>query len=131
MIDRKDPRQAIPAIKKFAEYIEENNYAACIFPEGTRSRNGAPKAFSPRGLKTLLKYAPSAVVVPVTINHSWRLRIGKFPMAVGVQPTWHVHPYIDPKGRNPEEVMQEAEVAVRSKLDPKVMLQPTAAPVSS
>lgn len=110
VIDRKDPRQALPAIKKLAQYIEKNNYAAVIFPEGTRSRTGAPRSFSPNGLKTLLKYAPSAVIVPVTINHSWKLvRYGQFPMEVGVQPTWDVHAPIDPQGRPFAEVFEEVE----------------------
>lgn len=110
LIDRKDPRQALPAIKQLAEYIEANNYAAVIFPEGTRSRNGQPKSFSPNGLKTLLKYAPSALIVPITINHSWKLvRYGKFPMEVGVQPTWDIHEPIDPKGRPFMEVLEEVE----------------------
>ncbi|MEM7658209.1 MAG: lysophospholipid acyltransferase family protein, partial [Bacteroidota bacterium] len=38
VIDRTDPRQALPELKRFATYIEEHNYCACIFPEGTRSR---------------------------------------------------------------------------------------------
>ena len=36
LIDRKDPRQSLTAIKDFGKYIEENNYAAVIFPEGTQ-----------------------------------------------------------------------------------------------
>ena len=38
IIDRKDPKQAIPVIKKLAEYIELHHRSAVIFPEGTRSR---------------------------------------------------------------------------------------------
>ncbi|RMG25158.1 MAG: 1-acyl-sn-glycerol-3-phosphate acyltransferase [Bacteroidetes bacterium] len=115
LIDRKNPRQALPALKKFGQYIEQNRYAAVIFPEGTRSRNGIPKRFSPNGLKTLLKYIPSALIVPVTVNHSWKLtRYGKFPMAVGVQPTWTAHAPIDPKGRDVEEVLAETEQRIKA-----------------
>ncbi len=46
LIDRKDPRQSLPAIKGLAEYIQKNRRAAVIFPEGTRSKNGKPKRFS-------------------------------------------------------------------------------------
>lgn len=114
IIDRKDPRQALTEIKRFAEYIEQHRYAAVIFPEGTRSRNGNPKPFSINGFKTLLKYAPSSLVVPVTINHSWKLvRYGKFPMEVGVQPTWDIHPAIDPAGRTAEDVFVEAEQIIK------------------
>ena len=45
LIDRKNPRQAITAIKDFSAYIETNNYAAVIFPEGTRGKNGVPRKF--------------------------------------------------------------------------------------
>ena len=115
VIDRKNPRQAIPALKEFGNYIEKNNYAAVIFPEGTRSRTGEPKAFSPRGFKTLLKFIPSAVIVPVTVNNSWKLlKYGKFPMSVGEKPSWTIHPYIDSKGRNTEEVISETEKAIKS-----------------
>ncbi|MEZ4829251.1 MAG: lysophospholipid acyltransferase family protein [Bacteroidia bacterium] len=113
LIDRKDPRQALPAIKEFGGYIEKNNYAACIFPEGTRSKNGQPRPFSPSGLKTLLKYAPSAIVLPVTINNAWKItRFGKFPYSFGERPVWTIHPYIDPKGRDAEEIMKTVEATI-------------------
>ncbi|MEL6588735.1 MAG: lysophospholipid acyltransferase family protein [Bacteroidota bacterium] len=118
VIDRKNPRQALPALKEFAQFIEKNNYAAVIFPEGTRSRNGVPKRFSSRGLKTLLKYAPSALVVPVSINNSWRLvQHGSFPLSFGERLTWKVHPAIDPKGRDFDELFAEIEETVISGID--------------
>jgi 1-acyl-sn-glycerol-3-phosphate acyltransferase len=115
LIDRKDPRQAISALKTFGEYIEANNYAACIFPEGTRSRDGRPKRFASQGLKTLLKYTPSALVVPVTVNNVWRInQYGNFPLSFGESPTWTVHPPIDPRGKDAETVISETETAIVS-----------------
>ena len=58
LIDRKDPKQALPEIKKVAELINSNNYAVVIFPEGTRSKNGLPRPFASSGLKMLYKFAP-------------------------------------------------------------------------
>jgi 1-acyl-sn-glycerol-3-phosphate acyltransferase len=92
LIDRKKPVKSVAAIKKFANYIENNNRAAVIFPEGTRSRNGKPKKFQTRGLLTLIEHIPSAIVVPITINNSWKtLRYGKFPMGLGAHITFTVH----------------------------------------
>ena len=92
LIDRKNPRQSLPAIMKFGEYIENTKRAAVIFPEGTRSKNGEPKKFQSRGLEILFKKIPSAIIVPITINNSWKLlRYGKFPMGIGAYLTFKVH----------------------------------------
>jgi 1-acyl-sn-glycerol-3-phosphate acyltransferase len=92
LIDRKDSKQAIPAIKKLAEYIERHKRTAVIFPEGTRSKTGVPIAFSQSGLKVLCKYAPSAYIVPITINNSWKMfRYGYFPLGLGSKITFTVH----------------------------------------
>lgn len=92
LIDRKNPRQSLPALMKFGEYIEKNNYAAVIFPEGTRSKNGEPKPFQTKGLGVLFKKVPSALIVPITINNSWKMyKYGKFPMGLGNHITFNVH----------------------------------------
>ncbi len=84
LIDRKDSKQALSAIKELGQYIQKYRRAAVIFPEGTRSRDGKPKRFSENGMKILCKYAPDAVIVPITINNSWKLlRFGKFPLGLG------------------------------------------------
>ncbi|TBV28193.1 1-acyl-sn-glycerol-3-phosphate acyltransferase [Meridianimaribacter sp. CL38] len=92
LIDRKNPKQAIKAIEDFSHYIETTKRAAVIFPEGTRSRTGTPKPFQRKGLLTLFEHIPSATIVPVTINNSWKtLRYGKFPMGLGAHITFTVH----------------------------------------
>lgn len=40
LIDRKNPRQSLPALMKFGEYIETNKRTAVIFPEGTEAKMG-------------------------------------------------------------------------------------------
>jgi 1-acyl-sn-glycerol-3-phosphate acyltransferase len=115
LIDRDNPRQSMPALKQFGEYIEQNKYAACIFPEGTRSKDGVPGNFAPTGFKMLLKNIPSALVVPVTINHVWKIQTkGWYPMGTFIRPVWQVHPIIDPKGRNADEVIAETEQVIKS-----------------
>lgn len=92
LIDRKDSKQALPAIKGLGQYIQDKKRSAVIFPEGTRSRTGQPKRFSENGLKMLCKFAPEAYVVPLTINNSWKMfRFGMFPMGLGCRLSLHVH----------------------------------------
>lgn len=92
LINRKNPRQALPAMMAFGEYIEANNYAAVIFPEGTRSKDGNPIPFKTKGLEILIKKTPSALIVPVTVNNSWKmLRYGKFPLGIGNHIKFTVH----------------------------------------
>jgi 1-acyl-sn-glycerol-3-phosphate acyltransferase len=92
LIDRKKPVESVAEIKKFANYIENNNRTAVIFPEGTRSQKSKPKKFQTKGLLTLIENIPSAMVVPITINNSWKtLRYGKFPMGLGAHIIFTVH----------------------------------------
>jgi 1-acyl-sn-glycerol-3-phosphate acyltransferase len=108
LIDRKNPRQAIVAIRKFADYIETNNRAAVIFPEGTRSRDGKPKPFHTKGLETLIKHIPSAVIIPITINNSWKtLRYGTFPMGIGNHLIFKAHKPIKAGDFNSTEALLE------------------------
>ncbi|MDO9154564.1 MAG: lysophospholipid acyltransferase family protein [Paludibacter sp.] len=95
LIDRNDPRQALPELKKMGEYIQKYGRSVIIYPEGTRTKDGKPKDFAPNGLKILCKYAPDALIVPVTINNSWKVfRYGSFPLGLGNRLTFTVHPPI-------------------------------------
>ena len=112
LIDRKDGKQAIMAIAKLGSYIEEHNRSAVIFPEGTRSRTGKPKPFKPMGLKMLMKRAPSALIVPITINNSWKLlRFGQFPMGLGAYLKFKVHEPIENIG-NADELILKVEQTI-------------------
>jgi 1-acyl-sn-glycerol-3-phosphate acyltransferase len=113
LIDRKDPKQAIPSIKKLSEYIEKNTRSAVIFPEGTRSKDGNPKEFAQSGLKILCKYAPSAYVVPISINNSWKLvKYGSFPYGLGNRLTFVVHEAIAVKDYNSDEIAKRTEEVI-------------------
>lgn len=115
LIDRKDPRQALPALKKMGEYIKATNRSAVIFPEGTRSRNGEPGSFAPNGLKILCKYAPNALVVPVTINNSWKVfRYGAFPLGIGSRLKFTVHPPITVSEYDYNTLFEKTEKAIVS-----------------
>ena len=113
LIDRKDPKQALPTIKSLADYIQKHQRAAVIFPEGTRSKTGVPKRFSENGLKILCKYAPSAYIVPISINNSWKMvRFGAFPMGLGNKLKFTIHEPIAVKDHSFQEIMEKTENAV-------------------
>jgi 1-acyl-sn-glycerol-3-phosphate acyltransferase len=110
LIDRKDPKQAIPEIKKLAEYIETNKRSAVIFPEGTRSKTGKPKEFAHTGVKILCKNAPSAYIVPVSINNSWKMvKFGFFPVGLGNHLTFVIHKPLKVSEFSFPELMQITE----------------------
>ncbi|WP_371824116.1 lysophospholipid acyltransferase family protein [Lutibacter sp. A80] len=115
LIDRKDPRQSLSAIRDFGKYIEKNNYAAVIFPEGTRSKNGVPRRFSENGLKMLTKFAPSAYIIPVTINNCWKLnKHGMFPLEVGVKVTFEFHEPIKANSLKFEDLFKKVESSIKN-----------------
>jgi 1-acyl-sn-glycerol-3-phosphate acyltransferase len=116
LIDRKNPRQALPALMKFGKYIEKNKYAAVIFPEGTRSKDGMPKPFQTKGLDMLFKKIPSALVVPVSINNSWKMfRYGTFPLGLGNHLTFTVHKPIElATFVNKQELIAQIETTIKA-----------------
>jgi len=114
LINRKDNKQALGEIVKLGKYIEAHNRAAVIFPEGTRSRDGHPKPFKTTGLKLLMKNAPSALVVPISIDNSWKmLKYGKFPYGIANHITFNVHQPIA-IGKNLDEIIERTETIVVS-----------------
>lgn len=113
LIQRDKPRQALPAMAGFAKQVATDKTAAVIFPEGTRSKDGMPKPFAINGLKTLFKYMPDAVVVPVSINNSWCLmRNGMFPLEIGLKLTLKVQQPITLDEMPTEQIIQTIEKQV-------------------
>lgn len=113
LIDRKDPKQSLTAIRKMGEYIEANKRSVIIFPEGTRSKTGKPQKFQESGLKILCKYSPSAYMLPVTINNSWKMtRWGSFPLSLGNKLVFTIHEPFAIKGMSFQEILERTESAV-------------------
>jgi 1-acyl-sn-glycerol-3-phosphate acyltransferase len=118
LIDRRDPKQALPVLKKMAEYIEINKRSVVIFPEGTRSKTGAMKPFAASGLKILCKYAPNAHVVPVTINNCWKVfQYSGFPLGIGNRIKLVVHAPIAVDSCDFDTLFNKTEQAVKSGLE--------------
>ena len=113
LIDRNQPGKALERIKSFAQQIEKNKWSAVIFPEGTRSRDGRPKKFQKKGLLTLFENIPSATILPISINNSWKLsKYSYFPIPLGVKVTLTVHPSILLSKTNPEDAFEKVETVI-------------------
>lgn len=110
LIDRKNKRESLIKMAKFAKYLNKTNRSAVIFPEGTRSRTGAPKRFAVSGMQLLFKQMPEALIVPITINNSWQLfKHGNFPMEPGVHISLKVHEPISVASDDPESLVAKVE----------------------
>lgn len=114
LIDRKAPLASLEAIATFAKNVQENNWSVVIFPEGTRTRNGQPKKFQRAGLRTLMTNIENPVLVPVSINNSWKLAQWKyFPMPLGVRLEIKVQKAILPHKMDMEKAIDLLENAVK------------------
>lgn len=115
LIDRKDGKQSIKAILGFGKEISSTNRCAVIFPEGTRSRTGAPRSFAESGLKMLIKVMPNCLVVPVTLNNFYKLNNhGGFPMPVGLKLTLHAHEPLRASEYEFKELFDKIETTIKS-----------------
>jgi 1-acyl-sn-glycerol-3-phosphate acyltransferase len=118
-IDRKDPRQSITELVKFATRMKENRWGAVIFPEGTRSKDGKVKLFQSAGVATLLKKCPDALLVPVAITDSWKMiQYGLYPLNTFTPMTWEVLEPIEPNTGSVDELVKLAEDRIRAIVDP-------------
>ncbi|GAA0872850.1 lysophospholipid acyltransferase family protein [Gangjinia marincola] len=117
LIDRKDRRQSISAILGLTKYLNEHNRSVVIFPEGTRSKDGTPKKFAVGGLKTLFDRMPGALIVPITIENSWKLvQYGSFPLGIGVHLKHTVHEPILVSSDTSENLVQTLQDIITNDL---------------
>jgi 1-acyl-sn-glycerol-3-phosphate acyltransferase len=115
LIDRKKPLEATKQIIDLGKYAAKNNRSVVIFPEGTRSKDGAPMSFKTRGLKTLFEQVPEGYVLPITVNDSWKLqRYGWFPMEVGVHLKHQLHSVIKISDYPTEDLIAAVEKVISS-----------------
>ncbi|MCI2229881.1 1-acyl-sn-glycerol-3-phosphate acyltransferase [Polaribacter sp. MSW13] len=117
LINRKDPKQAISELVNFSKRIKEKKWGAIIFPEGTRSRNGAPKKFATNGLKIITKYNKDGYIVPLTINNSWKVfKYGKYPLGIGSPITITAHKPIKISSLPFDELLKETETIIKQNI---------------
>lgn len=116
LIDRKKGAQSVKDIMMLGKHIEKENYAACIFAEGTRSKDGKVKAFQSAGIASLIRTAPSAVIVPFAIDGFQIMKNGYFPMTFGCHFKLTALDPIEPKGLNVDELTLTVENLIKKEL---------------
>ncbi len=120
LIDRNNSTQSVKEIFKLGQLIGEKRQAACIFPEGTRSKDGRVKKFMTAGIHTLLRAAPSAIIVPFVIDgHSQLMRQGLFPLQFGQKIRYMVLDPVEPYGQSVEELVRNIQVSIENALAQK------------
>jgi 1-acyl-sn-glycerol-3-phosphate acyltransferase len=93
LIDRKDRSSSLKAIEIFGRDAADRAHTICLFPEGTRARDGIIKDFKGGGFALLRKTAPEALVIPIAIKGSWKLlKYNLLPIPYGVHVHMHVFP---------------------------------------
>ncbi|MFA6400057.1 MAG: lysophospholipid acyltransferase family protein [Salinivirgaceae bacterium] len=118
LIDRHNGSQSIREILKLGKNMEERNWSVCIFPEGTRSKTGQLKEFQLAGFKTLLKAAPSALVVPLVIDGNYKLhKWGQFPLNIGLWLTYTALQPVERIGKSDEELLVEVKSSIQKQLE--------------
>ncbi len=117
LIDRKHGAQAVKEIFRLGQLIQQHNQAACIFPEGTRSKDGKVKRFMPAGVNTLLRAAPAAVIVPFVIDgHSRLMEKGYFPLQFGQKITYTVLDPIEPGDQETDDIVKRVQQVIEDYL---------------
>jgi 1-acyl-sn-glycerol-3-phosphate acyltransferase len=117
LIDRSKGAASVKEIFKLGKLVQETNTAACIFPEGTRSKTGKVKKFMTAGVHTLLRAAPSAIIVPFVIDgHSKLLSKGLFPLQIGLKINYTVLDPEEPGDRPIEEIVGQVENSIKKAL---------------
>jgi 1-acyl-sn-glycerol-3-phosphate acyltransferase len=125
LIDRQKPLQSVREIGKLGKYIERNHYTACLFPEGTRTKDGKIKPFKSAGLDALLRAAPSALVVPLAIDGNYEiLKNGLYPLSLGVKVTCTVLDPIEPGAMTVDDLVMKTETLIRTALEKPGTQQP-------
>ena len=117
LIDRKKPAQAINDIRTFGKELQSQKYSCAIFPEGTRSKSATPKKFHRSGLVALLENMPDAAIVPIAIQHSWKLAQNNyFPFPVGVRIHVDIMDPIPQESKDPDTLIDRIETQIGNRL---------------
>jgi 1-acyl-sn-glycerol-3-phosphate acyltransferase len=117
IIDRKDTKQAVEAIEELGHRKERQKQVACIFPEGTRARDGVMRRFRSTGLLTMVRSMPTACIQPVVVDGNWELLRYKFlPVPVFTRIRLELLDPIEPSHYSSTELVEVVERTIRGRL---------------
>lgn len=117
LIDRRDRRQSLRAIKEMAEEAQRRGVSVVIFPEGTRSRDGTLGEFKRAGSVALLEAADQLPVVPVAIDGSWRVaRHNLLPVPWGSRVRMWVGAPLPRRPGDAREILERAHAEIAARL---------------
>lgn len=118
LIDRNNPRQAMPMLEAFATRAYSNGDSIILFPEGTRSRDGSLLPYRLGGFQKILTVMPNVAVVPVAIDGSWRTSAKrKAIMPRGIEISIDVGPEISTgQSHSAQEILTIAREFTEAKL---------------
>jgi len=112
-IDRSAGRKAIvQMIRQGKQRLEAGRWVV-VFPEGTRTAPGAPSRYKIGGAVLAAKTGYPVVPVAHNAGEHWPKQwLYKYPGVIKVS----VGPVIDSEGKNPEELMNEAEAWIENEM---------------
>lgn len=117
VINRKDKEGAIKVIDAFCQYLNTNNYAGCIFPEGTRSKDGTLANFRIGGLAHMIDHMPEATIVPVVLENFWKIGLYNMaPIPFGIPLHCTVLSPVERTNKSTPEIIAEVEKLIRQQL---------------
>jgi 1-acyl-sn-glycerol-3-phosphate acyltransferase len=118
-IERRDRSQALRAIEHLAQEAQRRHVSAVIYPEGTRSRNGALRPVKKAGTLTLMRAAPKLPLVAVTVDGAWELlRHNLWPVPFGVKIRLHIaDPIARSEDEDPDALFTQAWQSIEAQLE--------------
>lgn len=93
IIDRKQPRAAVEEIARLGRDARAHGWSVVIFPEGTRAKDGIPKAWKSRGVEALLRTVGECDVLPISLTGGSELfAFNGLPFKADVRMGVKIHP---------------------------------------
>lgn len=116
IISRNNRETALKAIEKFAENVNKHNWAAYIYPEGTRNKiSNKVRPFKTAGFAKLCQCLPEALVVPIALENFWTVK--SIPIVPFAQMRVHIfEPISQSDFESSEKLLQHCEKMIKKEL---------------